>query len=99
MSSAPCPHPVEDLDRSVKTFVWGMLTDWRLWVLAFLLGLLSGAIATALELTSVNPGAAIGGGVGVYAVTRFGRVGRCKQCGKIVRTPITQPVPGKAAAK
>lgn len=88
-----CEHPPESLKASLGIYVWGMLTDWRLWAIAFGCGLLAGVVSGVLGLGSGTLGAAVGAPTGVYCAFRLGRVRRCGRCGSIVRLPLSQPVP------
>lgn len=92
--SAECAHPAEAHETSFGIYFKGMLTDWRLWALGFGTGMVAGAATGALGWGQSYIGGAVGAPMGLYCAMQLGRVRRCGKCGKTVRIPLGQPLPG-----
>lgn len=89
--SEGCEHPKDKLEFTYGAFAWGLLTDWRMWVVLVLAGVTSGLLSSVFgsfrSVASGVPGLA----VGLYSALMLPRIRKCHACGQIVRFPLRGP--------
>lgn len=67
-----------------------ILLDWRVWVASFVIMMLSGVLASAMNVPSAG---GIGGGaiIGVLIAVRMGKLRACPSCKAVIPVELPKP--------